>query len=65
MKIRLYTDKCISCGTCAAIAPELFSIDSGVVSMKKDPKTFTDEQKKLAHEVAIACPTGAIEITEE
>jgi ferredoxin len=50
---------------CAAIAPDLFSIDSGVVSLKKDPSTYSEADKKLAHEAAAACPNKVIEITEE
>lgn len=65
MKINLHTDKCISCGLCTAVAPELFSIDSGVVSLKKDPATYTENDKKLAREAAAACPNGVIEITQE
>ena len=65
MKITLHTDKCISCGLCTAIAPELFTIDAGVISLKKDPKTFTEPEKKLAREAALGCPNGVIEIIEE
>ncbi len=65
MKIHLHTDKCISCGMCAAVAPDLFSIDSGVVTIKKDSTIYTEEDKKLAHEAKAACPNGVIEIVEE
>ena len=65
MKITLHTDKCISCGMCAAVAPDLFSIDSGIVTIKKDPATYTDADKKFAREAASACPNGVIEIIEE
>jgi ferredoxin len=65
MKITLHTDKCISCGLCTSIAPDIFSLDTGTVSLNKDPKTFTEEDKKLAREASAACPNGVIEITEE
>lgn len=65
MKINLHTDKCISCGMCAAVAPDLFSIDSGVVTLKKNPATYADADKKFAREAAAACPNGVIEIIEE
>lgn len=65
MNIHLQTNKCISCGMCAAVAPDLFSIDSGVVSLKKDQTTYTDADKKLAHEAAASCPNSVIEITQE
>lgn len=64
MNIRLHPDKCIACGLCASIAPTLFSIDSGVVSFKKDPTTYTKEEETLAREAAASCPNGVIEIVE-
>jgi ferredoxin len=64
MKIMIHTDKCLSCGMCTAIAPDLFSIDNGTVSLKKDPSTYSEAEKKLAHEAAASCPNGVIEITE-
>lgn len=65
MKINLYTDKCIGCGMCAAVAPDLFSIDSGIVTLKKDPATYTEDDKKFAREAAAACPNDVIEISKE
>lgn len=65
MNVILHADKCISCGLCATIAPELFTIETGVVSLKKDPKTWGPEDWKKAKEAASSCPVGAIEITEK
>jgi ferredoxin len=64
MNIVLHTEKCLSCGMCASIAPELFSIDTGVVSFKKDPKDWTAKDWKMAQEAAVSCPNGVIEITK-
>jgi ferredoxin len=64
MKITLQSEKCLSCGMCASIAPELFSLDTGLVTLKKDPATYTEEDKKLAREAAAACPNDVIKITE-
>ena len=64
MNITIHTDKCLSCGMCTSIAPELFSLETGVVSLKKDPSTYTEEDKKLAKEAAMSCPNGAITIEE-
>jgi ferredoxin len=64
MNVKLLSDRCMTCGLCAATAPTIFSIDSGTVTLKKDAGTFTDEEKKLAKEAAIGCPAGAIEIIE-
>ena len=65
MKVKLYPEKCISCGMCVSIAPGLFSIKTGVVTLKKDPSTYTEGDKKLSHEAAGGCPNGVIEIIEE
>ncbi|MFH0749945.1 MAG: ferredoxin [Candidatus Gottesmanbacteria bacterium] len=62
MIITVHTDKCLSCGMCSSIAPELFSIDTGIVAIKKDPSTYTEVDEKLAREAAAACPNAAIEV---
>jgi ferredoxin len=64
MTITLHTDKCLSCGMCSSIAPELFSLDTGIVALKKDQATYSQEDKTLANEAAKACPNDVIEITE-
>lgn len=64
MNIKLHTDKCIACGMCNSISPDLFSTDSGVVSCTKEPATYTDEDKLRAKEAAAGCPNGVIEIVE-
>lgn len=64
MQVTLQQDKCLSCGMCASIAPELFSIDTGLVTLKKQPETYTEEDKKLSAEAAAACPNDVIHSTE-
>jgi len=64
MNVTLHTDKCISCGTCAALCPTVFSIDSGVVTLLKNPSTFTEEEKTQVKQAASMCPSGVIEVTE-
>ena len=64
MNVILHSDKCIACGTCVAMAPDLFSVDSGVVTLKKDPKTYSEEDKKKAREAAKLCPNDVIEVAE-
>jgi len=65
MNIVLHTDTCISCGLCTSIAPDLFTLETGVVSFKKDPKTWDDKDWKSAKEAAASCPNGVIEIISE
>ncbi len=64
MQVTLQQDKCLSCGLCASIAPELFSIDTGIVTVKKQPETYTEKDKNLCKEAAASCPNGVISITE-
>jgi ferredoxin len=49
---------------CSSVAPELFSTDTGVVALKKEPASYSDDDKKLAQEAASACPNGVIEIAD-
>lgn len=65
MKITLHKDKCFVCGMCVSIAPSLFSIESGVVTLIKDPKDYTDEDKNSARQAAQSCPNSVIEIIED
>lgn len=64
MKVTIHQDKCLSCGMCASIAPELFSLETGLVTIKKQPETYTEEDKTHAREASEACPNGVIEIQE-
>lgn len=64
MQVTIQPDKCLSCGMCSSIAPELFSLDTGLVTLKKQPDTYTEEDKKLAREAAAACPNEVITIAE-
>ncbi|MFA6552866.1 MAG: ferredoxin [Patescibacteria group bacterium] len=62
MKIHLDRDKCISAGTCVAIAPEVFELDQeGKVKMKNE--NGADDQTIL--DAAKSCPVLAIELYED
>lgn len=62
MKIHLDRDKCISAGTCVAIAPEVFELDEeGKVKMKNEHGA--DDQTVL--DAAKSCPVMAIELYED
>lgn len=61
MKITLDQEKCIGCGTCAAICPEVFVIDnetSKAKVIKNDGCTTCD-----IAETAKSCPVEAIAIS--
>jgi ferredoxin len=62
MKIKLLRDKCISAGTCVAIAPNTFELDDEGKVKLKNPKG-DDEQTIL--DAAKSCPVQAIEIYDD
>lgn len=60
-KVEVLRGKCISAGSCVAIAPKVFELDeqgiATVISQDGDP----DDTKLLA---AQSCPTAAIVVTD-
>ncbi len=61
-KIEVDKNKCIGCGTCAALAPEVFELDKNNKSTVKNTSNAKLETIKLA---ADSCPTKAIKIETE
>ena len=51
-------DKCIGCGTCALIAPELFKVEGVPAQLTKNP---APEDKEKYNQAKEACPVSAIE----
>ena len=51
-------DKCIGCGTCALIAPELFKVEGVPAQLIKAP---APEDKDTYNQAKDACPVDAIE----
>lgn len=62
MQIKTDRDKCISAGTCVAIAPEVFESDDEGKVRVRNPKGV-DEQTIL--DAAKSCPVQAIEICDD
>jgi len=62
MQIKTDRDKCISAGTCVAIAPDVFELDEEGKVRIKNPKG-ADEQTIL--DAARSCPVEAIEIYDD
>lgn len=54
--VKIDKKKCIGCGNCSAVCPEIFEID------KKDNKARVKSEKKLPciKEAIRNCPVGAI-----
>ena len=67
MKVKVNKDACIGCCACVAICDCVFEInDEGLSEVKKIVNDEIKEEDKIAcKDAAEACPTGAIEITEE
>jgi len=51
-------EKCIGCGSCEAVAPEIFEMQDSKARIKKQPAS--DEEKAKAKEAADICPVDAI-----
>ena len=54
-------EKCIGCGSCAAVCPDNFEIENGKAKVKqKNPSKIGCNK-----EAESVCPVGAIKVTEE
>ncbi|MDD4831718.1 MAG: ferredoxin [Bacilli bacterium] len=56
-------DKCIGCGSCVNIAPEVFEFDSD--NLAKAKENVGDEFKDIGMEALENCPTNAIVYKEK
>ncbi len=61
-KVKIIEEKCIFCGQCQAIAPEVFKIDEQAeVLLPEIPEDLVEK----VQEAIDSCPTVAIEWIEE
>ena len=60
MKVKVIDEKCIQCGLCAELAPEVFELPEGNTARVKEQPTQDNED--VAHTAANSCPTEAIEV---
>lgn len=58
-KVEVDQNKCIGCGTCVGLAPDVFEMDKNGKSKVKNPNGADAETIKLA---ADSCPAEAIKI---
>ena len=67
VKIVVFVDKekCIACGACIAIAPEIFEFGPDGKSQAKVTEITDNNLIQKAKEAKEACPTGAINVKEE
>lgn len=62
MKINVIYDKCIGCGKCYAICPEIFTLDdAGMAEVKRNTQPLTQAVLTKVQQAKKICPTGAIE----
>jgi ferredoxin len=58
-KLKIDQEKCIGCGTCAAIYPDYFTF----ITRAQTKDVSLD--KKLANDIVKVCPVDAISVSEE
>lgn len=66
MKVSIDQEKCVVCGSCVAVCPEVFEMkDDGTVDVKEEfkGKDVPSELEAKVKEAQSMCPTAAI-ITE-
>jgi len=63
MKIKIDKNKCLGCGTCVALAPEVFEIGEDGKSKVKEGADL-EKNKDLIKQTKDSCPTQAVEIEE-
>ena len=63
VKVSIDEEKCIGCGACAALAPDIFEIDMEKMKSRVKKQPENDEEVELAKQAAEACPTGAITVS--
>jgi len=59
MAIKIDREKCIGCGTCPAVCPNVFKMDEENKAIVFDEKGDSEENIKMA---ADSCPTQAISV---
>jgi len=56
-KLKVNRDKCIGCGTCASLYPDIFKMDGGRAKERDSEKEFSNEESE---EIKSVCPVVAI-----
>lgn len=64
MKITINTDICAATGNCVRVAPDVFDLSGGVLSLLRDEPTDS-ATRELVIEAMDTCPTGAISVDDE
>lgn len=60
MKVKVVKEKCIGCGMCVRINPEVFDFDDDGLA-KANNENINDGNKETVEDAVNSCPVGAIE----
>jgi ferredoxin len=60
MKVKVNTKKCLGCGMCVSMCPQIFEFKNGKSNVKKDAPI--EKNEKCIKQAASLCPAQAIEI---
>jgi ferredoxin len=65
MKIKIDQEKCIGCGSCTSVCPDVFDLNDENKAILKDARTSQGEiDDQCVKEAVDICPVQAIEIEE-
>ncbi len=56
------SDKCIGCGACVALAPDIFEMDASTMKSKVKKQPAGPDEVDTAKQAAEACPVEAIKV---
>lgn len=59
MKVKVIDDKCISCGACVGIAPDIFEFNDEGISVANNDNISDDNIEDVRDSIE-SCPTDAI-----
>ena len=63
MKVKVNKEKCIGCGMCINLVPEVFEFGDDNKSQVKEGVDFESKRKEI-EEAKKSCPVRAIEVEE-
>lgn len=64
MKVKVNQEKCMSCGSCPSLAPEVFEFNDEGLAFAKDVEIDSDLEEAV-REAMDFCPTKAISEVEK
>lgn len=62
LKITIDRSKCISCGTCTALAPKTLELDDDLIAVVKEKNGTPYDSEKTIKELPDSCAGGAITV---